>query len=151
MSRKPLPSALQVGRALAPPFDHATAALRNIPPDEHPLAAVTRERAWQVPKTLDKSKAHETLMAAIHDRLVLMKIPHTRVNQRPVLTKKGWRTPGADPGTWDMIAVVRGKPTWIEAKSGAARLTSDQVLFRQRMGEDVFAWVVCRNAAELVL
>lgn len=95
--------------------------------------------------------AHESLVAACMTLLRLRKIPCASINQRPTKTAKGWRTPGATPGTWDIVACLPlGRVLWLEIKTGRSVLSREQRAFADtwtRAGA-LFFWEI-RDVAEL--
>lgn len=98
------------------------------------------------------ANAHDHLVKAISDWLTLHKVPHFRINQRPVKTAKGWRNPGADTGAPDIIAVLSDGRAWcIEAKTGKAGERPEQRAARVRWEERRARWGVVRSVDQLSL
>ena len=107
------------------------------------------------------ARAHSSLVAACRTLLTLRKIPNAAINQRPTLTGKGYRTPGATPGTWDIVACLppdprafgpqeSGRCLWVECKSSLRATTSSA---QRRFSDEwtaagALCWVI-RDIAEL--
>jgi hypothetical protein len=84
------------------------------------------------------------------DLLALRHILAFRVNQRPVLTGRGWRNPGADPGAPDIFACLPGGRAFlIELKTGLARLSPVQVAALRGWRAQGALTAEIRNVAEL--
>lgn len=101
--------------------------------------------------TTAATRAHDSLVRACMDLLAMRAVPATRVNQKPQLTKKGWRSQGADPGTTDIVACLppSGRVLLIENKTGKARITGDQAAFIIRWTDAGAAALVIHDVADL--
>jgi len=96
-------------------------------------------------------RRHEQTLNACLGFLKIHRVPAWRINQRAMLTKHGWRTPGAAVGFPDAVAVLgpNGLAVALEIKSGGARLTSAQKRCRAEWETAGGLWLTVRDVVEL--
>jgi hypothetical protein len=94
--------------------------------------------------------AHESLVHGCLELLQLRGVVAISVNQRPVLTKKGWRNPGATVGAPDIVACLPGGRLLVmELKTGKAELRPEQRRMMERWTLSGAAGWVIHDVAEL--
>ena len=101
------------------------------------------------PRIPGSRSGHERLVRACLTYLAtVLGLPTWRLNQRPVLTTKGWRNPGADAGCPDLISLLPGIALGVECKSGGGTLSADQREARGRWEAAGHWWITARNAKD---
>jgi hypothetical protein len=103
------------------------------------------------PRLPGSRSAHEYTLNACLGFLRIHHVVCWRINQRAMLTKQGWRTPGAAVGFPDAVAVLgpNGLAIALEIKSGGARLSAAQKRCRAEWEAAGGLWLTVRDVAEL--
>lgn len=95
-------------------------------------------------------RAHATLLRACRDLLRLRGVPCFRVQQSASQRKDGTYYAGSDKGAPDLFGVLpRGRVLCIEAKSGNARATVDQIAAQSEWIAHGACFLIVRDIAEL--
>ena len=99
--------------------------------------------------TAGSQRAHDSLCAAISRLLTLRGIAHARVGQKASQRRDGSWYSGSDRGAWDIFACIDGRAVAIEAKTGKAWLSGQQIEFGYQWQEGGGLCLVVTDIARL--
>lgn len=94
-------------------------------------------------------KAHDSLCRAIRDFLKLHGVPCWRVGQKGSQRRDGTWYAGHDKGAPDIFAIVKCYAVLIDAKTGTAKLSKEQLRSREECLKAGGIWITATSVADV--